>query len=163
MKTLWNFGYSQIALRRLWSDCADAQSDQSLCWAHMQCCRKYCATGLHKKEVHEAVCWHSNYWTLCAADENLKHFLSTVNPRYTDTRYNDKIRDNYILNVTKPSLKRSQLMRNYALTLHSNFKQHMFWIFVRIASLLCEDIRIKQGIFHISFCPLRFFTRANSL
>ena len=30
----------------------------------------------------------------------------TVNPLYTDTRYNDKIRYNDNLNVTKPSMKR---------------------------------------------------------
>ena len=38
----------------------------------------------------------------------------TDNPLYTNTRYNDKIRYNDNLNVTKPSLKRGQLMRNYA-------------------------------------------------
>ena len=38
----------------------------------------------------------------------------TVNPLYIDTRYNDKIRYNDNLNVTKPALKRWQLMRNYA-------------------------------------------------
>ena len=38
----------------------------------------------------------------------------TVNPLYTDTRYNDKIHYNDNLNVTKHSLKRWQLMRNYA-------------------------------------------------
>ena len=29
--------------RRLWSDCAKAQADLSLRWAHMQSCNKYCA------------------------------------------------------------------------------------------------------------------------
>ena len=38
----------------------------------------------------------------------------TVNPFYNDTRYNNKIRYNDNLNVTKPSLKKWQLMRNYA-------------------------------------------------
>ena len=42
----------------------------------------------------------------------------TVNHLYTDTRYNDTIRYNDNLNVTKPSLKRWQLMRNYARILH---------------------------------------------
>ena len=56
-------------------------------------------------------------------------------------------------------------MRNYARLLHQNFKQHMFWIFVRIASLgnsnkypkhiFHEEIRIKQGLFYILFCPLK--------
>ena len=32
--------HSQRALRRLWSDCADAQADLSLRWAHMHSCRK---------------------------------------------------------------------------------------------------------------------------
>ena len=59
---------------------------------------------------------------------------NTVNPLYTDTRHNDKVRYNDNLNVTKPLLKRWRLMRNYAKTLHNIFKQHMFWIFVRIAS-----------------------------
>ena len=39
LKTLWNFGYPQNAPRRLWSDCADAQSDLNLRWSHMQSCR----------------------------------------------------------------------------------------------------------------------------
>ena len=66
-------------------------------------------------------------------------------------------------------------MRNYAKVLHKIFKQHMFWIFVRIAStkypkhmfssesdstkyskhMFYEEIRIKQGLSNISFCPLR--------
>ena len=29
----------------LWSDCADAQADQSHCWAHMQSCRMCCASA----------------------------------------------------------------------------------------------------------------------
>ena len=44
--------------------------------------------------------------------------MSIVNPLYTDTRYNDKIRYNDNLNATKPSPKRCQLMRNYARILH---------------------------------------------
>ena len=38
-------------------------------------------------------------------------------------------------NVTKPSLKRQQLMRNYARTLHLKFQATYVWIFIRIASL----------------------------
>ena len=39
LKKLWNLGYPQNAPRRLWSDCADAQTDLSLRWSHMQSCR----------------------------------------------------------------------------------------------------------------------------
>ena len=60
--------------------------------------------------------------------------LVTVNPLYTDTQQNGKICYNDNLNVTQHSLKKRRLMRNYAKTLHDIFKQHMFWIFVRIAS-----------------------------
>ena len=44
-----------------------------------------------------------------ASTEDFKHLarkVSTVNHLYTDTRYNDKIRYNNNLNVTKHSLKR---------------------------------------------------------
>ena len=50
----------------------------------------------------------------------------TVNPLYTDTRYNGKIRYNDNLNVTKPSLKRWEIMQK---TLHNIFKQYMFGYF----------------------------------
>ena len=49
-------------------------------------------------------------------------------------------------------------MRNYAKTLHIIFKQH---IFQRGDSnknpkhMFYEEIRIKQGLSYISFCPLR--------
>ena len=43
---------------------------------------------------------------------------NTVNPLYTDTRYNDKICYNDNLTVTKPLLKMCQLMRNYPRVLH---------------------------------------------
>ena len=33
-------------------------------------------------------------------------YINTANPLYTDTRYNDQIRYNDNLNVTKPSLRR---------------------------------------------------------
>ena len=65
-------------------------------------------------------------------------------------------------------------MRNYAKTLHKIFKQHVFWIFVSIASedicwhclreailtnlqniMFYEEIRIKQCFFYLSFCPLK--------
>ena len=56
-------------------------------------------------------------------------------------------------------------MRNYAKTLHKIFRQHMFWIFVRIAQggysnkypkhIIYEEIRIKQSFSYILFCPLR--------
>ena len=37
--------------RRLWSDCADAQSDLSLRCAHMQSCRKYCGPAENYKRA----------------------------------------------------------------------------------------------------------------
>ena len=43
LKPLWVIGYAMSALRRLWSDCANAQADLSLRWAHMYSCRKCCA------------------------------------------------------------------------------------------------------------------------
>ena len=64
-------------------------------------------------------------------------------------------------------------MRNYARILHLNFKQHMFWIFVRIASLISstkypehmfyEEIRMKQGLSYISFCSLRISYNSKSI
>ena len=62
-------------------------------------------------------------------------FVDTDNPFYPDTRYNDKVRYDDNLTVPKPSIKKWQLMRNHARILHLNFKLHMFWIFVRIASV----------------------------
>ena len=91
---------------------------------------------------------------------------NTVNPFYTDTRYNDKIRYNDNLNVTKPSLKRWRLMRNYAKTKiksssnicfgyllespqrgdSNNYPKHMF----------CEEIRIYiTKTYLYNFDPLR--------
>ena len=52
-------------------------------------------------------------------------------------------------------------MSNYARILHRIFKQHMFWIFVRGDSnkypkhTFYEVIRIKEGLFYISFISLR--------
>ena len=43
LKILWILDYPQKALQRLWSDSMAAAADPSLCWAHMQCCRKCCA------------------------------------------------------------------------------------------------------------------------
>ena len=54
-------------------------------------------------------------------------------PSLYKTRYNDKIRYNDNLNVTKYLLKRWLSIRNYAKIVHNIFKQHMFWIFVRIS------------------------------
>ena len=44
--------------------------------------------------------------------------IGTNNPLYTDTRYNDKIHYNDNLPVTKPLLKRLQLVTNYARILY---------------------------------------------
>ena len=48
----------------------------------------------------------------------LHEIIYTVNLLYTNTRYNDQIPYKNNLNVRKPSLKRWQLMRNYARILH---------------------------------------------
>ena len=42
------------ALRKLWSDCADAQADQRLRWAHIQSCMKCCASALTCIILHMA-------------------------------------------------------------------------------------------------------------
>ena len=44
--------------------------------------------------------------------------IDTDNPFYTDIRYNDKIRYNDNLVVLKPSLKRYQLVTNFARILY---------------------------------------------
>ena len=60
-------------------------------------------------------------------------------------------------------------MKNYARILYSNFKQHMFWLFEAILTNIqtYEEIRIKQGLSYMYFCPLwilyGFFTKANSV
>ena len=59
----------------------------------------------------------------------------TDNPLNTDTQYNDKIHYNDNLTVTKPLLKRKQLVTNYVRILYLILKKHMFWIFARIASV----------------------------
>ena len=43
LKTFWILGCLQSALRRFWSDCADAQADLSLRWALLQSIGKCCA------------------------------------------------------------------------------------------------------------------------
>ena len=59
-------------------------------------CREICdGTGVGKCDVTPSTC-----------------------PNYTHTGYDDKIHYNDNLNVMKPSLKRGQLMRNYAGILH---------------------------------------------
>ena len=85
---------------------------------------------------------------------------STVNPLYTDTGYNNKIRYNDNFNVTKPSLRRwklTEIMQEYCINTSSNvcfgyllqlphlgysnkYPKHMFY----------EEIRIKQGLSYIS-------------
>ena len=57
-------------------------------------------------------------------------------------------------------------MRSYEKPLRKIFKQHLFWIFIRIASergdsnkypkhMFYEEITRKQCLSYISFCPLR--------
>ena len=81
-------------------------------------------------------------------------FANTVSPLYTDTRYNDKIPHKDNLNVTKSSLKKRLLMRNYAKTLHKIFKQHMFWIF---KIQFYEEIKIKQNLFMHIILSIKYF------
>ena len=89
----------------------------------------------------------------------------TVNPLCTDTRYNDKICYNDNLNVMKPSVKKWQFLRIHAIIKNktssnifldylldwphwgnsNKYPKHMFY----------EEIRIKQGLSYITFCPLR--------
>ena len=97
------------------------------------------------------------------------HFLGiftyTVNLLYTDTRYNDKIRYNDNLNVTKHSLKKLRLMRNYAKHCIKSSSNICFG-YLLVSPLrgysnkypkcmFYEEIRMKQGLSYISFCPLR--------
>ena len=56
---------------------------------------------------------------------------STDNPLYNDTGYDDKICYNDNLPVTKLSIGH-KLRKNIVL---NTLKKHMFWIFVRIASV----------------------------
>ena len=62
--------------------------------------------------------------------------LHTVNPHYTDTRYNDKIR--YTDNLTSMETLSQEVIVTPKLCKNiiiQYFKQNMFWIFFRIASL----------------------------
>ena len=59
---------------------------------------------------------------------------ATVNLHYTDTRYNDKIR--YTGNLTSTETLSQKVTVSQKLCssiIIQYFKQHMFWIFVRIA------------------------------
>ena len=92
-------------------------------------------------------------------------WAGTVNPLYTDTRYNDKFLYNDKLHVTKPRSRgdsKWEIMQEYCIKISSNIcfgyllespqwgdsnkypKHNMFY----------EKIRIKQGISYISFCFL---------
>ena len=66
------------------------------------------------------ICWLINRFVcnliICVGLNDFDNI--TDNPLYTDTRYNDRIRYNDNLNVMKQSLKRGQLMRNYARIMH---------------------------------------------
>ena len=104
--------------------------------------------------------------------------LNTDNPLYTDTWYNDKIRYNDNLTVTKPSLMRKNYT-NYARILYLILWRNIcfgyllelcFGYLLELPQrgnslwgnsnkypkhMLYEEIRIKQGLSYISFCPLR--------
>ena len=64
------------------------------------------------------------------------HITCLDNPLYTDTRYNDKIRYNDNLTVTKPLLRWLQSLKLCKNFVFYTLKKHMFWIFVRIASVM---------------------------
>ena len=55
----------------------------------------------------------SNFWVKLWDTRN-RIWMNTDNPFYSETRYNDKIRYNDNLTVAKPSLKKKQLVTNYA-------------------------------------------------
>ena len=55
---------------------------------------------------------------------------NTDNPLYTDIRYNDKIRYNDNLTVTKSSLKREQLVTNYARILYLILKKNPYVLYI---------------------------------
>ena len=69
--------------------------------------------------VWSVVVWRSvdSQWRTEITGQTVRDWY-TDNPLYTDTRYNDKIRYNDNLTVTKSSLQRKQLVRNYARTLY---------------------------------------------
>ena len=58
LKTVWIIGYPQSALRKLRSDCADAQADLSLCWTFMQFWKERCVPP------------HICSWGNCISEEN---------------------------------------------------------------------------------------------
>ena len=60
----------------------------------------------------------------------LLYSRGTVNPLYTDTRYNDKIKIRYYGNFTG---KNSSLKSDSYQKLYKNMVKFILWIFVRIA------------------------------
>ena len=70
-------------------------------------------------------------YTYAKSDQVLHCLLlesfNTDNTLYTNTRYNNKIRHDYNLTITKSSLKRLQLIKNYPRIMNLNsLKKHMF-------------------------------------
>ena len=66
---------------------------------------------------------------------NVFPFPYTVNPHYTDTRYNNKFR--YTDNLTSTETLSEEVtvnQKSYRNIIIQYFKQCMFWIFVRVAS-----------------------------
>ena len=81
---------------------------------------------------------------------------TTDNPLYTDTRFNDKIRQNDNLNVTKPSQKRKRLVSNYTRILYLLLQRNICFGYLLESPhrrdsnkypkrKLYEEIRTKQG------------------
>ena len=100
----------------LWRNKKNIYRMGSIIWSYSQ----HIIWVLIDPYTHSSRLVEVNLWVeqqaLCE-EKNTKAYY-TVNPFYTDIRCYDKIRYNDNLNVTKPSLKRWQLMRNYARIWH---------------------------------------------
>ena len=89
----------------------------------------------------------------------------TDNPRYTDTRYNDKIRKMTIWMPGNLHLREDsywEIMQEYCIKTSSNIyfgylleSPHWGDSIKYPKDTLCEETGIKQGLSYISFCPYR--------
>ena len=85
-----------------------------------------------------------NIYFLRIVKQNI--YLYTVNPLYTNTRYNDKSRYNDNLYVPKASLNRWRLMRNYAKT------RSFLYVILSIKDSLQQQNHYKGNIFGNKCC-----------
>ena len=74
--------------RRLWSDCADAQSDLSLCWSHKSYCRFYHAMThirAHWRKYYAILISNYQFW-LSVLISNYQFWLSEtfIKPGYVE-------------------------------------------------------------------------------